>query len=185
MKNRLLPLLFVLGGFSAYSQVGIGKLDPSPSAQLEVFATDKGMLIPRVKLTSSTDATTIGKGNVESLLVFNTNAISDIKPGYYYWFDNKWNRILISGESSGAAGSVTYNPTTNVFSYTDAAGNTQLVDISKMIKANETLTTLENKGEGVYVYTNEKGDAVTINVVGDVVANASTIFNNAEVTNFI
>ncbi|WPO78480.1 hypothetical protein [Flavobacterium sp. KACC 22761] len=104
MKNKLLPLIFVLGCYSAYSQVGIGKIDPSPSAQLEVFASDKGMLIPRVKLTGTTDATTITKGNVESLLVFNTETISDVIPGYYYWFNGKWNKFIISGESNGIVG---------------------------------------------------------------------------------
>lgn len=31
MKNKLLPLIFVLGGYSAYSQVGVGTLNPDPS----------------------------------------------------------------------------------------------------------------------------------------------------------
>jgi len=31
MKNRLLPLFFVLGAYSAYSQVTIGKREPNPS----------------------------------------------------------------------------------------------------------------------------------------------------------
>ncbi|MBZ4034033.1 hypothetical protein K6T82_04600 [Flavobacterium sp. 17A] len=101
MKNKLLPLLFVLGSYSAYSQVVIGKQEVTPSAQLEVFASDKGMLIPRVQLTSTTDKTTIKSGNVESLLVFNTQTISDIVPGYYYWYNNKWNKFIISGESNG------------------------------------------------------------------------------------
>ncbi|MEA9414764.1 hypothetical protein [Flavobacterium sp. PL02] len=106
MKNRLLPLLFVLGCYSAYSQVGIGTLTPSTSSQLEVFASDRGILIPRVTLTSSTDATTIKNGNVESLLVFNTATVSDIKPGYYYWYEGKWNRITISSEATGGSGGV-------------------------------------------------------------------------------
>ncbi|OUL60225.1 hypothetical protein [Flavobacterium sp. AJR] len=106
MKNRLLPLLFVLGCYSAYSQVGIGTLTPSTSSQLEVFASDRGILIPRVTLTSSTDITTIKDGNKESLLVFNTATVSDIKPGYYYWYEGKWNRITISSEATGGSGGV-------------------------------------------------------------------------------
>lgn len=104
MKNRLLPLLFVLGSYSAYSQVVIGKKDPNFSAQLEVFASDRGMLIPRVALTDSRDATTIQNGNVNSLLVFNTAAVADIKPGYYYWYIDRWCRLAISGEANGIAG---------------------------------------------------------------------------------
>ncbi|KFF03719.1 collagen-like domain-containing protein [Flavobacterium hydatis] len=106
MKNRLLPLLFVLGSYSAYSQVGIGTLTPSASSQLEISASDRGILIPRVALTSSADTTTITNTNVESLLVFNTETVSDIKPGYYYWYDGKWNRIAISSEVTGGSGGV-------------------------------------------------------------------------------
>ncbi|WP_051662710.1 tail fiber domain-containing protein [Flavobacterium sp. KJJ] len=101
MKNKLLPLLFVLASYGAYSQVGIGTLKPNASTQLEVVALDKGILIPRVSLTGSTDATTITNGNVNSLLVFNTETISDIIPGYYYWYVDKWYRIAVSGEGSG------------------------------------------------------------------------------------
>ncbi|KAF2342993.1 hypothetical protein DMB71_00990, partial [Flavobacterium tistrianum] len=98
MKNKLLPLLFVLGGFSAYSQVVIGKQQAIPSAQLEVYAKDKGLLIPQIPLTSSTDRTTIKNGNVNSLLVFNTATVADIKPGYYYWYVDRWSRIALSDE---------------------------------------------------------------------------------------
>ncbi|WPO78479.1 hypothetical protein [Flavobacterium sp. KACC 22761] len=104
MKNKLLPLLFVLGGYSAYSQVVIGKQDiTSPSAQLEVFSKDgnQGLLIPNVKLKSTTDTSTMKSGNVSSLLVFNTETVSDVVPGYYYWYAGRWNRFAISGEAAG------------------------------------------------------------------------------------
>ena len=101
MKNRLLPLFVVLGSYSAYSQVGIGTLTPNKSAQLEVVSNDKGILIPQVKLTSTTDTASITSGNVNSLLVFATDVIGDIKPGYYYWYVDKWWRL--GSSSDGAA----------------------------------------------------------------------------------
>lgn len=105
MKNRSLILFFVLGSYSAFSQAIIGRQEIiEPSAQLDVFANNKGVLIPRIKLTSSKDTSTITDGNVESLLVFNTEITSDIKPGYYYWYSNKWNRIIISEESQFTSG---------------------------------------------------------------------------------
>lgn len=56
MKNKLLPLVFVLGCFSAYSQVGIGTNVPRSGAQLDVTsaAKNKGILIPDVSLTGTT-----------------------------------------------------------------------------------------------------------------------------------
>ncbi|KAF2339610.1 hypothetical protein DM444_00290, partial [Flavobacterium ginsenosidimutans] len=177
MKNRLLPLLFVLGSYSAYSQVIVGEKEiKNPSAQLEVFAKDKGMLIPQVALTGPTDASTITNGNVPSLLVFNTSNLLDIKPGYYYWYDNKWNRMIASGESSDGNGNVIYNPTTNQFTYIDASGNTKIIKISDIIKANETVTTLTDNKNGSYTYVSENGTPTTINVVKDVIDNSKTIF---------
>jgi len=41
------------------AQTGIGTTAPHTSAKLDVSATNKGFLPPRVTLTSSTDATTI------------------------------------------------------------------------------------------------------------------------------
>ncbi len=98
MKNKILPILFVLGFYSAYSQVSIGKKDINPSSQLEVFAADKGVLFPRVALTGLTDASTIISGNVNSLFVFNTETTLDLKPGYYFWYIDKWNKIATSDE---------------------------------------------------------------------------------------
>ncbi|KAF2343133.1 hypothetical protein DMB71_00170, partial [Flavobacterium tistrianum] len=187
MKNRLLPLLFVLGSYSVYSQVVVGKKEvTTPSAQLEVYAADKGILIPRIPLTSSTDIITV-PGVVESMLVFNTSNSLDIKPGYYYWYDNKWNRMIISGDTSGGNGNVIFNPTTNQFTYIDASGSTRVINISELIKASETVTTLvkDTANNGKYVYTSENGTKTTIDVVGDVITNASSIFSNTAVTNII
>jgi hypothetical protein len=104
MKNKFLPLFLVLSGYVGYSQVGVGTLKPNKSTQLEVIASDKGVLIPRLPLTGSTDATTIKSGNVNSLLVFNTAAVSDIQPGYYYWYIDKWHRIAVSDEAAKCCG---------------------------------------------------------------------------------
>ncbi|SHH75701.1 hypothetical protein [Flavobacterium defluvii] len=104
MKNRLLPLFVVLASFSARSQVGIGIKNPNPSTELHVVAADKGILIPNVKLTSTTVYSPIVGAETNSLLVFATDEIGDIKPGYYYWFDHKWNRLAISGEAGSGTG---------------------------------------------------------------------------------
>lgn len=109
MKNRLLPLFVALGSYSAYSQVGVGIVEPNSSAQLDITSSTKGLLIPRVPLTSSTDAITIKPGNVESLLVFNTQTIADITPGYYYWYIDKWLRIATAGENTVSPGTANGN----------------------------------------------------------------------------
>ncbi|RXM41545.1 hypothetical protein BOW57_20615, partial [Flavobacterium sp. YO64] len=186
MKNKLLPLFFVLASYSAYSQVGIGTTMPNPSSQLEVVANDKGVLIPRIQLKNITDASTIANGNVNSLLVFNTATAADIKPGYYYWYDNKWNRIVIAGEIESNKGTVIYNAVTKEFVFVDDSGTNQPLDFGSSVKKHETITTLTNNNDGTYTYLNETGEnPVTINVVGDVANNFESIINNPAVTNVL
>ncbi|MEZ0182376.1 beta strand repeat-containing protein [Flavobacterium oncorhynchi] len=166
MNKHLLFIVLFLGGFVTYSQVGIGTPMPNSSSQLEIVASNRGVLIPRVSLINSTDVSTIANGNVNSLLVFNIAAIADVKPGYYYWYNSKWNRIVIDSETSTAPGTVIYNSTTTEFSYVDSSGDLQPIDFGVIVKANETITTqIQNLGTGVITYINEAGTPSTSQVV--------------------
>src|SRR5699024_8631974 len=136
--KKSLRVLFLLTSFIYFTkmsgQVGIGTELPDASSQLEVVAEDRGILIPRVALESTTDQITISNGNINSLLVFNTENQSDSTAGYYYWYIDRWRRI---GDSSASF--------------------------------KETLTTLIDKGEGVFVYTDEEGGESEINVPAAVI----------------
>jgi hypothetical protein len=63
--------------------VGINTSTPDASAVLDIQSNNKGILIPRVSLTSMTDATAI-TNPANSLLVWNTNAALLFGAGYYY-----------------------------------------------------------------------------------------------------
>lgn len=76
-----------------FSQVGIGTLTPSESSQLEITSNNKGVLIPRVNIDDlNTTAPITSQVVEESLLVYNTNTVSG--KGFYYWAENKWNRLV-------------------------------------------------------------------------------------------
>lgn len=62
---------------------------PDASAGLEIQFSDKGVLIPRVALTSATDVTTI-PSPANSLLVYNTGTGGLTPAGYYYWDGSSW-----------------------------------------------------------------------------------------------
>ena len=89
MKNYLLVILIACCCTTAtFAQnVGINTTGATPnsSAGLDVDFTNKGLLIPRVALTSITDAVTITTP-ANSLLVYNTNAsiTGGQGTGYYY-----------------------------------------------------------------------------------------------------
>lgn len=113
MKKRLLLFGAMIFSGLIHAQVGIGTLSPNKSTQLEIVANDKGILIPRVPLKSITDMVTISNGNVESLLVFNTNPSGTLKRGYYYWLDDKWNRIVNETDIEGVFQKISLQDGTN------------------------------------------------------------------------
>ncbi len=92
--SKSLIIFFILFScsFSAFTQnVGVGTADPK--ARLEVFATDDGILIPRIELTSTNIASPVASPEV-STLVYNTATAGSppnhVVPGFYYWDGAKW-----------------------------------------------------------------------------------------------
>jgi len=82
--------------------VGIGTRTPNSSSMLEVYATDKGVLLPRVALTGIADITTINSP-VNSMIVYNSTITNLAMPaGYYYWNANaapaRWTRLIVDGD---------------------------------------------------------------------------------------
>ncbi|GIV26827.1 MAG: hypothetical protein KatS3mg027_0641 [Bacteroidia bacterium] len=76
---------------------------PNNSAGLDVDFPNKGLLVPRVALTSTTDGATI-PSPATSLLVYNTGAGGLTPAGYYYNAGTpgspNWVRLLITGTPS-------------------------------------------------------------------------------------
>ncbi|PXV58844.1 hypothetical protein CLV62_14324 [Dysgonomonas alginatilytica] len=90
LKNILLCLM-ILASFEASAQVGINTESPDPSAILDIVSSNKGILIPRVELTSI-DMNLDGlSGQAEGLLVYNTGSV--LAKGYYYWNGSEWTNI--------------------------------------------------------------------------------------------
>jgi hypothetical protein len=83
---------------------------PDPSAGLDVDFTNKGLLIPRVGLTSASDAVTI-PSPATSLLVYNTGTGGLTPAGYYYNAGTpgspNWVQLLTSGSALSGSGVAT------------------------------------------------------------------------------
>lgn len=84
MKKLFFLILFPFIGFS---QVGINTTTPDASSMLDITATDKGVLIPRISIPNLTAAAPI-TSPATSLLVYNTNVTTGT--GFYYWDGTKW-----------------------------------------------------------------------------------------------
>ena len=103
-KNRNLILLIIVFVSSVtFAQVGINTTTPNAASMLDVTATNKGVLLPRVALTGSNDVATIATP-ATSLLIFNTATVTGanaIVQGFYYYdaTTTKWVK-LTAGDGS-------------------------------------------------------------------------------------
>lgn len=85
----------MLATSNAVAQQGFGTNRPEKSAAVEIKSPNKGLLIPRIALTSTTDVTTV-LNPANSLLVYNETASNGLHAGYYYFkaSANKWIPLL-------------------------------------------------------------------------------------------
>jgi len=93
MKNVV--FLFLISPLILFSQVGINTT--TPEGILDLNSTTQGILVPRVPLTEiMVDLPVINPngGNLEnSTLVYNTQTMNDVSPGFYYWKIDQWIRV--------------------------------------------------------------------------------------------
>ena len=113
MKLKALILFtFLIAYFAthAFAQTGIGTATPNASAKLDIAATDKGFLPPRVALTANNAfAPIVGTSSAATgLLIYNTATAgtipNNVVPGYYYWNGTVWvqvaNGLILDTKSS-------------------------------------------------------------------------------------
>ncbi len=143
--KKIFLFIGLLGVSIALAQVGIGTTTPDLSSKLDITATDKGILLPRVALAATNNASPI-TSPIESLLIYNTTTASSgatlVTPGFYYWDSSQWKRLASgSGNDSWSLlGNSGTTPTTNFIGTTD---NQDL-----QLRSNGTLRlTVESTGE--------------------------------------
>ncbi|WP_205529775.1 hypothetical protein, partial [Pedobacter chitinilyticus] len=125
------------------------------------------------------------------------NVVGDVQNNFQDIVNNTEVKNIFETIVKNTGGNVSYNATTNSFTYVDGTGTTQTINITDMVKGNETVTkvvaeVVNGKNTGKYTYYNEKdidkdgnitGPGTVINVVGDVQNNFQDIVNNTEVKN--
>lgn len=102
MKNIAATLLISFFCQFAVAQYGIGTMTPNSSSIIEIQHSNKGLLIPRVSLTSTTDIVTIAHP-ATSLLVYNLNTANDVTPGFYFW-EGSWKTLKGAPGTSTTSG---------------------------------------------------------------------------------
>lgn len=116
MKKYFL-LFFSFFIFIVQAQTGIGTTNPDASAKLEVNATNKGFLPPRVVLTATNSASPI-TNPANGLMVFNTVTAGtnpyQVVPGYYYWDGTGQQWISLSTTVGNVQNQAIFRSTTNI-----------------------------------------------------------------------
>lgn len=111
-----------------FAQVSAITNNPDLSAALDLSNPNKGLLIPRVNLSTTTDKSQIINSNpVQTLIVFNTN--SSITgtgaggTGYYYWDVNSWKKLAsvpdLKDNAWTTSGNAGINPAIDFLGTTD------------------------------------------------------------------
>lgn len=90
--KKLFILFLSFSVYSLQAQVGIGTAAPNSTAQLDITANDKGLLIPRLTVAQRLGIVSPATG----LLVYQTTDVT----GFYYYTGTAWTN-LVSGGSGG------------------------------------------------------------------------------------
>jgi hypothetical protein len=126
-------LLFLVISTGICAQTGIGTTTPDASAKLEVSATNKGFLPPRVALTSTNSASPI-TSPANGLMVFNTatSGVSptNVLPGYYYWdaIGQQW--VSLSTTVGNVMNQAIYRSTANTSTNTNVTWSNRFNNIA-------------------------------------------------------
>jgi hypothetical protein len=178
MKKSFLLLLagLAFNQLSSFAQqnVGIGTATPNASAKLDVSATNKGILIPRVNLTSLTDVATVPTP-ATGLMVYNTNAALSGGVGFYYNEGTttaaSWTRVQTSSSAWSTTGNANINGDVNFIGTTDA--NPLIFKVNNIFAGGVGPEGGVGLGRGVE-------DATRLDAPGIIAIGDSALFNNAD-----
>lgn len=106
IKNRCIALLFITMALTGSAQMNIGSnTAPNADAMLEISGNSKGLLLPRVPLSSTSSASPLS-AHVAGMSVYNTatagTGATAVTPGYYYNTGSAWVRIAAASGSGSS-----------------------------------------------------------------------------------
>lgn len=130
--SKLVFLLLVVSGVSAQIKVGNNPKNINVNAILEIESTNKGVLLPRLSLTSTSSFSPL-TAHINGMMVYNLASTNDVIPGVYFNDGKQWVKINTSATSflsgtdnpvaaTGANGDFYINRTSNTIFGPKAAG---------------------------------------------------------------
>lgn len=172
MKKQIIHiicLLFISFSISVKSQVGIGLNNPDPNTILDIYSTNKGLLIPRVQLLGTDDVTTIPvtsstNSPEQGTLVYNllnngTSPNNVFQDTFYIWSGTQWESI---GETSDINAEINNNNLTKVL----FAGSPAVVNAGYIMPGYSSWTTMNFTTERVDIGNIHNGGTFTVPATG-------------------
>ncbi|MDH6253491.1 hypothetical protein M2347_003218 [Chryseobacterium sp. H1D6B] len=157
MKKKFLLLSAIAIAAAAHSQVGIGTANPNPSAVLDLSASNKAFILPRISLKSTTDIVTVPspvKGMMVYQLINSGSGTAAVKADNIYKFNGtNWQQLV---DNIGAS--------KQVLSASAVPGqNLQLVNVAAVQLTNEK-NDIFNAWDGtVFTIPTGEGGVYTVN----------------------
>ena len=186
LKQLTLLAICLLIGIAARAQVKVGNNPTTINANsvLEMESTNKGMLLPRLALTSTTAFAPLS-AHVAGMVVYNTATAGDVTPGYFYNDGTKW--VRLAGGAGTGAGSTTAGP---LITITNGAGATMtamtVATDTTALKAfmssaiqNGAITGKSTSAGSLITVTNGAGATLTAMTVAVDTNALKTMLNNA------
>ncbi|EKB04895.1 hypothetical protein HMPREF9716_03033, partial [Myroides odoratus CIP 103059] len=153
MKKTILTLICLTTTLLVSAQdkpgVGIGGKRINKAAMLDIQATNKGVLIPRINL----ETTTVLQGGVnpEGVIVYNKGTA--LPSGFYYWNGEKWEMLAGDSYITDELTRVEERLETQITNIINGGGEDQGTDISYLVSFNpetKVYTYLKPNAEGGY-----------------------------------
>jgi hypothetical protein len=181
MKFKLISLsILVIIASSSKAQFGLGTNSPNANAKLEIVSANRGLLLPRVNLTSKTmDLNADGDNNISNqpigLLVYNTG--NTLVKGFCYWNGSEWQNVVNASSELATAtlncSAATLDPQQLILNPTAIiAGTTMEVPYTSGNGGNFTGITLQSVGNSNVTATISDGKLnvgsgfLTFNIAG-------------------
>lgn len=132
LYSTLVLLLLVVSGVSAQIKVGNNPNNINVNAILEIESTNKGILLPRLSLISTSSFSPL-TAHINGMMVYNLASTNDVNPGIYFNDGTQWVKIntttisFLSGTvnptaATGANGDFFINRASNIIFGPKAAG---------------------------------------------------------------
>lgn len=169
MKYTILFLTLLLCVSKLDGQVSIGASIPRDATILDVVSSTKGVLFPRVELTSLNDKLPLTGNIPNGTLVFNTKitgtGTNKVFRGFYEWYNNSW-RMPMTVTSTYKVAKFLNNPneTTNWLPVSTASSSTLNISLFSVTDFNDDDALFE-RIDDKSIRINEVGTyAITTNI---------------------